>query len=223
MTTAYITEVGVTIVVVCALIAAILGWHVSRRFTSRLAYRSCIASVVGLITIAAMTSDVAHTSLKAAKLCPQVGVYVKRPVRVEGFYIEYGAPDLLNLGLKYLERKGSAGQIIVYSKDGDAIKAEEFDSGKYQIKSRYEFISASGVAFDERRDIGVYKSVVRDRQTGEEIGYALAFTIFPGWVDRKTIGLLTKTIWVCPDDNRDLESDLRIQTFLPQINAKSAP
>lgn len=149
--------------------------------------------------------DVASTSVEMARLCPQAGLFIKKTVNVDGFYTDFGSPDMLKPGFTYIEKRSYGDRLVVYSKEGDAVKTEEFDATKYQVRSRYEFIhDAQSGAYEGRRDIGIQKTVVRDRETGEELGYALVYAAFPGWVDRNTLALLGRIGWTCdvhPDQN----------------------
>lgn len=164
----------------------------------RLPIRLTVTIVAFLIAAAIPLWDVTITSVDMAKLCPQAGIFVKRSVKADGFYTNFGSPDMLNRGFKYIESRSYGDRLVVYSKEGDAVKKEEFDARKYQVKSRYEFIyDAESGAYKGRRDIGLQKSVVRDRETNEELGYALRYKAYPGWFDRNTIARIGQVLWMC--------------------------
>lgn len=208
--------VGVTLVILCASLAGFIAWKLSKRIAAQRAQRAAIVAGAILVTIAAMTWDVVLTSVKMAELCPQAGVHVKKSVRVEGFYTSYGSPDMLDQGFSYIESRSHSDRLVVYSKDGNTVKNEEFDAKTYRVKSRYEYIyDAENDAFQGRQDIGIQKSIVRDRQTGEELGYSLSYTAYPGWVDRRTLSLLAKVLWACPDFTKSPAIEMRKQTLLP--------
>ena len=169
--------------------------------------------VLALIFAAIPLWDVTLTTVKMAELCPQAGLHIKRSVHVDGFYTNIGGADLLNRGFKYIEVNNSGDKIVVYTKESDNVRKEEFDAKTYQIKSRYEYIFDAEVgAVEGRRDIGIQKSVVRDRVTKEDLGYALRYAVFPGWLDRNTIGLLGMVGWACGMQDQDI--NLERQTLL---------
>jgi len=212
----YISIVGAILIAICAVLTGIVAWKLSTRATERRAYRALITVGVATVTIVAMTWDVALTSGKMAKLCPQAGVHVKKSVQVEGFYTSYGSPDMLDQGFRYIESRSYGNRLVVYSKDGNTIKNEEFDARTYQVKSRYEFAyNAEHGAFQGRQDIGIQKSIVRDRQTGEEFGYSVTYFAYPGWVDRHTLSLLTQVLWACPGFTSSPDIEMYKQTLLP--------
>ncbi len=172
-------------------------------------FSACIATAIPL-------GDVFSTSLKMVELCPKAGIFVKRSVRVEGFFTDFGSPDQLKRGFRYVESRGPGDRIRLYTKDGDSVQKTEFDAKQYQVKSRYEFIHDAELgSYEGRRDIGIQKSVVRDRETGEELGYTLRYSIFPGWVDRNTIGLFGMIGWKC-DAHVDQTIFLLKQVLLPE-------
>jgi len=203
-----------------------LLWLLWRKLPARPVVRSLGLVVALAIAIAIPLGDVLSTSLKMAELCPQAGIFVHRPVKVEGFYTNLGGPDMLERGFKYIEASKPAGlkyidahnpgvKIVVYQQGAAPL---EFDARTYKIKSRYEFIydEESG-AYQGSRSIGIGRSVVRDRETREELGYALSFSVYPGWVEQITFGLFGKILWHCqayPDQ------DIRFlyQALLPMKN-----
>ena len=211
----YITGFSVTLLLVLYLPLAIWGlcklWP---QLPTRLSVRVPVTILIALVLAAIPMWDVTLTTVKMAELCPQAGLFVKRSVKVDGFYTNLGTPSTLDRGFKYLESKTYGDQIVVYTKVGGSVKEEKFDARTYQIKSRYESIfNAKEGAVDGRRDIGIQKSVVRDRETKEELGYALRYAVFPGWVDRNTIGLLGMVGWACAQPNQDIM--LERQALLP--------
>lgn len=194
----YISDVGLLLVGICLVAVAWLAWKFSKKFTDRRAYRIGVAGAGVAIAVAITMWDVIFTSVKMAELCPKAGLFVKRSVKVDGFYTNFGSPDVLDRGFKYIESRSYGDRLVVYSREGDAVKKEEFDARKYQVKSRYEFIyDLESASFQGRRDIGIQKSVVRDRETKDELGYTLRYKAYPGWVDRNTIALIGKVLWMC--------------------------
>lgn len=211
----YMSAVGVFFTVIGALLAAWLGWRFSKGIDARPAYRIGITLFATLAVVAAMTWDVVRTSITMARLCPQAGIFIKKSVRVDGYLTNIGGADGLKAGFNFIEKKGVGNSIIIYRYEQDGIKEQVHDKNSYKIKSQYEFIYESeGGPYKERSDIGFLRSVVLDRKAREEIGYAIQFTAYPGWLDRKTLSLLTKTLWVCPEQGY-LSERLKTQTLLP--------
>jgi hypothetical protein len=183
------------------------------RLPKQLSIRIPATMVVFLLLAAIPLWDVTLTTVKMAELCPQTGVFVKRSVQVDGFYGDTHTA-MLDGGFSYIEQRRDRGRVFVYNKDGESIKKLEFEAGAYQIKSRYEYIE-SIAKFEGRRDIEIQKSVIRDRTTNEELGYALGYHAFPGWLDRNTISLLGLIMWRCPDDQL-IHLRMRNTVFLPK-------
>lgn len=197
----YMSTVGVFLTFMVALIAAWLGWRFSKAMASRPAYRIGIVSFVTLAVVAAMTWDVVRTSITMAQLCPQAGIHVKKAVKVDGFYTNLGSPNMLERGFKFIESRSYGNRLVLYSKENGGVNQQEFDSKKYSIKSRYEFIyGAESGEYKGRQDIGIRKSVVRDRANNEELGYALGYIAYPGWLDQKTVGLISRFVWGCKSE-----------------------
>ena len=197
----YMSAAGALFTVIAALLAACLSWRFSKGINARPAYRIGIISFATLAVVAGMTWDVVRTSITMAQLCPQAGIHIKKTAKVDGFYTNFGSPDMLERGFKYIESRSYGDRLVLYSKESGVVKKQEFDSKKYKIKSRYEFIygTESG-AYMGRQDIGVRKSVVRDRASNEELGYALGYIAYPGWLDQKTVGLISRFVWGCKSE-----------------------
>lgn len=210
----YISEGAVWLLVIFFVPLVLwLLWKLWRALPRNLIIRVSVTAVVLLIVIAVPLWDVMITSAQMAKLCPQAGNHIKRTEKVEGYFSTIGTPDVLDRGFKYVEGI-SGGRVTVYTKSGNAVQKLEFDVKDYQPKSHYEFITDHGRAFTGYLNIGITRSVVRNRQTGEEIAYALKYRAYPGWVDRNTMALLGKIFWSCPEDSFQ---DIRLvrQTLLP--------
>jgi len=212
----YITGFSVTLLLVfyCPLVIWVL-----RKIWPTLPARSSVQVPVTIFVAVSLAAiplwDVTLTTIKMEELCPKAGLFVKRSVKVDGFYTNLGTPSTLDRGFKYIEEKSYGDRIVVYTKVGGVIKKDVFDARTYQIRSRYESIfNAEEGAVDGRRDIGIQKSIVRDRDTKEELGYALRYAVFPGWLDRNTIGLLGMVGWTCAKPNQD--TMLERQVLLPK-------
>ena len=211
----YITDGALWLLAIFyAPLALLLLWWLWRKLLARPVVRILGVVVALAIAIAIPFGDVLSTSIKMADLCPQAGVFVKRPVKVEGFYTKYGSPDMLDRGFKYIESRNSGDELLVYRKGAETLK---FDARTYQIKSRYEFIfGEENGAYQESRYIGIRRSVVRDRESQEELGYALGFTVYPGWIDQNTFGLLGRFTWGCATEQPDQSGMLFRSVLLPQ-------
>lgn len=197
----YMSAVGIFLTLIALLITVWMGWRFSKGMGARPAYRIGITSLATLAVVAAMTWDVVRTSMTMAQLCTQAGIHIKKTVKVDGFYTNFGSPDMLEKGFKYIEGRSYGDRLILYDKESGVVKKQEFDSRKYKIKSRYEFIyGAESGAYKGRKDIGIRKSVVRDRASNEELGYALGYIAYPGWLDQNTVGLISRLVWGCKSE-----------------------
>jgi len=174
-----------------------LLWNLWKKLSPQLPVKLVVTLFSFLIAAAVPLWDVVITSLKIAELCPHAGLFVKRSVNVDGFYTNFGSPDMLDRGFKYIESRSYGDRLVVYSKEGGTVKKEEFDASKYQVKSRYEFIYGSERVVNYLQSISEHRSVVRDRETNDELGYALRYAIYPGWVDRQTVARIGKVMWTC--------------------------
>ncbi|MBX3664464.1 MAG: hypothetical protein KF834_02145 [Burkholderiales bacterium] len=215
----YMSAVGFFLTAVAAVIAAGLSWWLTKEKVSRSGCRWLIVLLAVFLTIAGMTWDVVRTSVTMAQLCPQAGVFVKESIRVEGFYINSGYPDMLKEGFQYIESQESDDRLIVYRKiEGEVIK-EKYDAKTYAVKSRYEIKYDVGEkALQSRRDIGIQRSFVRDRLKNEELAYALRYYAYPGWVDRHSLSLLTQVLWACPNLPHAHAIEMRKRALLPLKN-----
>jgi hypothetical protein len=161
--------------------------------------------IATLLAAAIPLWDVAITSAQMATLCPQAGITIKRTVNVDGFYtnFDFGDAAYFERGFKYIEVVKPWHRVEIYTKVGSEVQKQVIGTEKapYVPKSRYEFIyGAEDGAFEGRRDIGIKKSIARDRETTEELGYALRYFAYPGWVDRNTIALFGQIVWMCPTE-----------------------
>lgn len=213
----YMSAVGIALTIVAALVAGWLAWRLTQGKVTRSAHRLGIAVLAMFTTVALMTWDVVRTGIAMAELCPQAGLFVKRSVRVDGFYTHYGTPDPLKEGFEFVESKTYGNQIQVYKREGASFREDIYAERDYEIKSQYEFIRAVVSKFNGRSDIELRKSVVRDRKSiADELGHYLAYYAYPGWVDRHSLSLLTQVYWTCPAINEINPGLLREAVLLPQ-------
>lgn len=214
----YISEGALLLLVLFYLPVVIwILWKAWKNLPPRLPIRITGIVIASAIAVAIPLWDAAITSYHMAKLCPHAGVFIKHSVKVDGFYTKFGSPDMLDRGFKYIESRGVGNQIIVYSIEGEKTRTDKYDVKDYQIRSRYEYIfDAESGPYQGRKDIGISKSIVRDRATGEELGYTLRYKAYPGWVDRNTISRLGKILWMCPDYTISQEIQMQRRVLLPE-------
>ena len=195
-----------------------LLWKLWRALTEKIVVRISAIAVALITAIAIPLWDVVITSLQMAKLCPLAGVVVKRSVHVDGYLTKFGSPDLIKRGFKFIETHGMGGKVIVYTKQGDIVEELEFNPKSYQLKSKYEFIENEiyGQVPQGLLNIDTDRSAVRDRVTGEELGYAVRYRAYPGWVDRLTIARIGQIQWRCPVGGDSQEGRLERQVLLPK-------
>lgn len=215
----YISD-GAVFLLVCVYtpLALLALWMLWRSLPKRLPIKIAGLVIASVVAVLIPLWDVMVTSLQMTKLCSQSGTTIKRIVNADGFYTNLGGSDHLTRGFKYIEAARPGNRIDIYTKSGNDIQRQEIDAEKtqYVLRSRYEFIfGVESGAFEGRRDIGIRKSVARDRETGEELGYAVSYSAYPGWVDRNTISLFGRFAWTCPED-QDQHVKFMSQVILPK-------
>jgi hypothetical protein len=217
----YISEGAVWLLLVFYMPLVLLAlWILWSKLPRQLPIRLLGIFIAATLAIAIPLGDVFSTSVEMAKLCPKTGIFVNRTVQVNGFLTKYGSPDMLDQGFDYVESQGVADRVTVYRKNGKGVAKEEFSASEYQIRSQYEYVpNAVNGSFEGRRDIGIQKSVVRDRSTGEELGYSLRFAAYPGWLDRTTVAQFGQLGWPC-HAYVDQEIRMRKQTLVPLAGNK---
>ena len=155
--------------------------------------------IAGLLVAAAIPLwDVTITSVQMAALCQKAGVFVDRSVKVGGFLTNFPGRPLLDRGFQFVEQRESDGRYVVYTRQDGSVRKQDLSAKTYQPNSRYEFLyDVESGAVRGRLNIGIQKSIVRDRMTGEELGHALRYSAYPGWVDRQTISRISQVMWHC--------------------------
>ena len=166
--------------------------------------------------------DIYRTSREADRLCREEGgLHVYRTVEAEGFgnasSIEYWS----RYGFKYVESGGTR----FWMEDG-RVRHERV--GVENLKSRYSW---SDVEDHVPAGEGIERSSshVVDKETGEELGRLVWFTIEPGRFDRLVLGLLPveHNPWICgecvPDELQEKwgkkydRGDLILATLRPHL------
>ena len=129
--------------------------------------------------------DVLSIAWHAKKLCrAEAGPHVFRTAETDGF-LGYG--DILvwaPYGFTYVEGQqygSGAGYFRATMKDG-----KPSDERIQKPTSQYEFARDSKIVL---RSIVRDSEIVRDRRTQEILGEQVSFAIYPGWIDKKFIGL----------------------------------
>jgi hypothetical protein len=161
--------------------------------------------------------DVALTSADMNSLCVSAGVSVKKRVFVDGFLTPYpGADYRLKHGFKYIETREGSEHIVYYTREDGNLKALEHLSTRYKPRSRYELVNeAYGEVVPTAHNVDTDRTVVRDRVTGEELGRAVRYRAYPGWVDRHTLAKFGQIQWRCPEGKDTQEIDLEHAVLLP--------
>jgi len=214
----YISEGAVWLLIVVYLPLSMGGlWLLWRSLPERLPVRIAGVVVGGFLAAAIPLWDVVITSAKMAELCPQAGVKIYRTVSADGFYTNFGGSDDIKRGFNYVEAKSGI-RVEIYTKVENEIQKRVIDTEKapYVPRSRYEFIYAEQQgAFEGRRDIGIQTSVILDREKNEELGRAVRYKAYPGWVDRNTIAQFGQLLWMCPERDQDPDMKLMRQVIVP--------
>ncbi|TAJ95664.1 MAG: hypothetical protein EPO31_01280 [Gammaproteobacteria bacterium] len=152
-----------------------------------------IAGIVALWTLAIFVAywDVYQISKEARRLCKEeAGLHVYKTVEAEGFLgyatdIEYWS----EYGFKYVEGLYKNNKTRLTLQNGEIVR-ETIP----EYVSRYQYVTDSKVLtmpFVQGKDI------IKDRETDEILGEIVAFTIYPGWLDSRLLGLLGFT-WIPP-------------------------
>ena len=167
---------------------------------SKLSQKKRTGILIGGLLVAAAIPlwDVTITSVQMATLCQKAGVFVNHSVKVDGFLTNFPGRPLLDRGFQFIEQREDDGRYVIYTRQDGAVGKQNLNAKTYQPKSRYEFLhDIESGALPNALNIGVHKSIVRDRMTGGELGHTLAYTAFPGWVDRQTISRISQLAWTC--------------------------
>ena len=148
------------------------------------------------VVFAIVCGDVVQIGREANKVCrEQGGLHIYKTVEAEGFYGSSGIKYWSEYGFKYVESG--------LSKDGvshwtwvDGKKRHRYVS---QPLSRYEW---RGTGKRTRVDTWIYRSVSRvvDRQTGEELGRLVWFSVYPGWFERWLFSMFNEQSWICGEE-----------------------
>jgi hypothetical protein len=193
-----------------------IAWKLWKNLGPGLGWR--VAVVVPMLAIAAAIPmwDVIATSRDMAELCPEAGVHINRSVRVDGYLTNFGFAESLKLGFKYIEAREPGGRVTVFRRRPSSVETVRHLPGEYHPVSRFEFVldDASGYVVPGTLHVDMDRSVVRDRNTGEELGYSTIYRAYPGWVDRNTISRIGRVQWICPKEP-DPHGRLEREVLLP--------
>lgn len=166
----------VVFIVTPILYRAFLGKMDRRKRIIIIAFLWILAFLIGY-------TDVIYITLKARKLCrEEAGLHVYRTVEAAGFLGDINIDFWKKHGFRYVESIYQHKKNIFTLHHGKIIHVAVPD-----FISRYEYVRNSPVlrgAFERQNDI------IRDRQTGEMLGEIVSFYVYPGWLDRRLVGLL---------------------------------
>jgi len=166
-------------------ITPIIYWLILKHFKWLIKITSIASLWIAAIFIAYW--DVYQISREAERLCrDEAGLHVYKTVEAEGFVgvtdIEYWS----QYGFLYVENETIIGGKKRYSiQDGDVVK-EKVNS----FISDYEYIQKREVV-DKSFSRG--RLLIENRKTKEVLGEIISFGIYPGWLDRRLLGVLSFT------------------------------
>ncbi|RMG33875.1 MAG: hypothetical protein D6720_10620 [Gammaproteobacteria bacterium] len=148
-----------------------------------------------VLACAVVLTDVIQIGRTANRLCrEQGGLHVFRTVEAEGFYGSSSIEYWSKYGFKYVESGLTQNGVSHWTMEGEKVQHRYVPepTARYQWKGK-----------ENHRPLTLRlsrsSSHVIDRQTGEELGTLVWFTIYPGWVDRFVLGHLPGefTPWIC--------------------------
>jgi len=146
--------------------------------------RVIFISILWLVAFLVGYTDVIYISLKARKLCrEEAGLHVYKTVEAEGFLGALNIDYWAKYGFKYVEKEFINGEKYRSTLVNNEIKKEEVN----HILSRYEYVNDLEVL---EAPFNRGRKMIRDRQNDEIIGEIISFGVYPGWVDRRLLGVI---------------------------------
>ncbi|MBI2994130.1 MAG: hypothetical protein HYY48_08150 [Gammaproteobacteria bacterium] len=158
-----------------------------------LRWRSRMFAICGLwlAAIAIGFTDVYLIAREARRLCTaEAGVRVYKTVQAEGFLGDSGIEYWANYGFRYVEAEFRGGNKRRY----ELLDGKRKESEISEIISRYEVKTEFIYTIPHFTKI---RTIVSDRHTGGIMGQLILFNIYPGRLDRNTVGGLGFT-WTPP-------------------------
>jgi hypothetical protein len=188
-------------------------WRSQLRMPLKIAF----SFTIPILTLLLPTWDVLITSKQMAALCQSEGLHITRTVAAEGLLTNFGTPRwFIDSGFQYVERQYS-GRVEIHTKKNGTVTKEEvrtMQSG-YAPRSRYEFHWGEPMPLPGYRNITRTRSYAKDRLTGEELGNAVTYSAYPGWLDSLTFQQLQRFVWQCPKRSGFPRAELLEKTIRP--------
>ena len=184
--------------------------------------RMRVTSVLGfwLVAVIVAYGDVFLIAMEAKRLCgEEAGMKIYRTMETEGILGYSSARDLQDHGIKYVESATSAGRpFLRTSIENGEYKEERINRFASQVELKGEEVPLSSSIVRQR-------NLLIERSNGSVLSEVVAFKFYPGWIDRRILGLLGVS-WApprCDDDYvpkqgyiRNFNSDLVIKTINTQ-------
>jgi hypothetical protein len=182
-------------------------WSVAKRMT---------VALTGLAMLAVVPFwDVLITAYQAAQLCSRAGAQIPAPVRASGFLSNFAdGAAAIGRGFSYLEQIQPTG-IWLYKRTDEGFSVEKFGKN-YQPKSRYEHEYDPEIVLPDYLNLSEVRSLVRDRSKGTVLANGVSYRIYPGWLDRHTVGRISSFTWSCPERAADVHLQLLREGILPE-------
>ena len=198
----YLTELGKGAYVIYAFVTVVVAVIVYQKLLSRLQTRALRFALLAALTLPILLAplwEVYRISMEAKRLChEQAGMHIYRTVEADGFLGDSGIEIWSKRGFRYVESGG-----------GDKMSRYTMQDGKVVHQRVSEFMSRyQSTVGDNNKVIGKYFSrstdLVIDRQTQEVLGELVTVFIYPGMLDKFSIGLTGMgsgfSPWHCGDE-----------------------
>jgi len=159
-------------------------------------------SILWLFTFFVGYTDVIYISLKARKLCrEEAGLQVYKIMRTDRVLSPISeAENWLKYGFKFVESWEKEKKVRLSFKDGKITKEDiEYFTVKYQGKTFYKPLNIPII--EQKETLFVFNSAIRPLDeiisANELLGEIISYSVYPGWLDRRLLGLLGFT-WIPP-------------------------
>ena len=187
----YLTELGKGAYVIYAFVTVVVAVIVYQKLLSRLQTRALRFALLAALTLPILLAplwDVYQISMEAKQLCSeQAGMHVYRTVEAEG--IRSGDTEFwLKYGFSFVEDIGAGGKKYRYFLLNGKVSAEEISIFVTDFISSYQVQTAqSHIVIGKHFERS--SAQVIDRRTQEVLGELVTVFIYPGWLDKISIGL----------------------------------
>lgn len=164
-------------------------WLILKRF--KLAIKITGIFTLWVVAIFIAYWDVYQIAKEAERLCrEEAGLHVYKTVEAEGVSGIHPTKAWFEYGFSYIENETILGGKKRYTLQNDVITEEEINS----FRSHYKYSTDSEVL---DMPFTRNKKIIQDQQSGEILGQITSFSIYPGWLDSRLLGLLGFT-WIPP-------------------------